>query len=121
MNTGKVILILLVSVLISMTSYSQIRDEVGFGPAGPPEPARVVQIYPNPAFEVLNIKFETPCAKRIKLSVHNIIGNTVEVEIEPIEENEIQIKVRDLPTGYYLLSLRDPDTNFKSTLKFLKR
>lgn len=80
-----------------------------------------VSIFPNPAVEFLNIRFESPIAKKTKLTVHNVIGNIVEVESETIDEFEIRLKVKDLPVGYYLLALRDEESNGRSTIKFLKR
>jgi hypothetical protein len=50
-----------------------------------------------------------------------VIGNAVEVETETIDDFEIRLKVKDLPVGYYLLALRDEESNSRSTIKFLKR
>jgi hypothetical protein len=80
-----------------------------------------VSIFPNPAVEYLNVKFDNPIAKTAQLTVHNVIGNTVDVEAETIDEHEIRLKVKDLPVGYYLLAVRDEESNSRSTLKFLKR
>lgn len=80
-----------------------------------------ISIFPNPAVEYLNVKFETPIAKKTKITVHNVIGNTVDVETETIDEFEIRLKVKDLPVGYYLLAVRDDESNSRSTIKFLKR
>jgi hypothetical protein len=83
--------------------------------------SKSVSIFPNPAIEYLNVKFENPIARKTKLTVHNVIGNIVEVETETIDEFEIRIKVKDLPVGYYLLAVRDEGSNTRSTIKFLKR
>jgi hypothetical protein len=80
-----------------------------------------VKIYPNPAVEYLNVTFEEPVAREAKLTVHNIIGNMLDVETENIDEHEVRIKVKDLPVGYYILVIRDEHNNSRSTLKFLKR
>ncbi|HMJ70829.1 MAG TPA: T9SS type A sorting domain-containing protein [Cyclobacteriaceae bacterium] len=80
-----------------------------------------ISIFPNPAIEYLNVKFDNPIAKKAKLTVHNVIGNTVEVESETIDDHEIRLKVKDLPVGYYLLAVRDEESNSRSTIKFLKR
>jgi len=81
----------------------------------------VAKIYPNPAIEFLTVSFEQPIAKHSRLTVHNIIGNILEVETETIDDHEIRVKVKDLPVGYYLLAIRDEQNNGRSTLKFLKR
>ena len=80
-----------------------------------------VKLYPNPAIEFLNVKFETPSARTIKLTLHNIIGNPLEMESEIIDDNEVRLKVKDLPSGYYLLAVKDESSGFKGVYKFLKR
>lgn len=85
------------------------------------EPAKTIQIYPNPATEFINIKFEAPIANKVRVSIHNVIGNVMEVETESIDEHELRLKVKDLATGYYLVSVKDERVNLNSTYKFLKR
>lgn len=80
-----------------------------------------VSIFPNPAIEFLNVKFDEPIAKKARLTVHNVIGNIVDVESETIDEHEIRLRVKDLPVGYYLLAVRDDESNSRGTIKFLKR
>ncbi len=41
-----------------------------------------VHLFPNPVTEYLTIKFEDPVAKKIGLSLHNILGSNVEAERE---------------------------------------
>ena len=53
--------------------------------------------------------------------LHNIIGNALEVESEIVDDNEVRLKVKDLPAGYYLLSVKDESSGFKGVYKFLKR
>ena len=84
------------------------------------EPIKLVKLFPNPATDFLTIKFETPLAKSIKLTLHNIIGNSLEVESEIVDDFEIRLRVKDLPPGYYLLAIKD-DGNQRSSFKFLKR
>jgi hypothetical protein len=85
------------------------------------DPIRMVQIYPNPATEFISIKFETPIANKVKLSVHNVIGNVMEAETEVVNEFELRVKVKEFSTGYYLLSIKDERASLNSTYKFLKR
>lgn len=83
--------------------------------------SKSVKLFPNPAVEYLSVKLEAPHAKQLKVALHSIIGNTVEVETETVDDHEIRIRVKDLPAGYYLLALKDDASNFKGTYKFLKR
>ncbi|MCW5911501.1 MAG: T9SS type A sorting domain-containing protein [Cyclobacteriaceae bacterium] len=118
MNLKKAIL-LIVLIAVAHLGYGQYREE-SFGPHAP-DPIKQVQVYPNPAVEFLNIKFEAPQAKKIRLSVHNILGNTLEVETEVVDEHEIRLKVKDLAAGYYFVSVRDEQATLRGTYKFLKR
>ena len=106
--------------VIGLSAHAQQKDEVN--PAGAYQiDLAKVSIFPNPASEFLNVKFESPIAKTMKLTIHNVIGNIVEVESETIDEFEIRLKVKDLPVGYYLLAFRDEGSNSHSMIKFLKR
>lgn len=118
MNLKKPIFLIAI-VAVAQLGYSQVREE-NFGPNSP-DPIKQVQVYPNPAIEFLSLKFEAPQAKKIKLTVHNILGNTLEVETEIVDEYEIKVKVKELATGYYFVSVRDEQANLRGTYKFLKR
>jgi hypothetical protein len=107
--------------VIGYSAKGQQKDDVSPAGAIQYNLANSVSIFPNPAIEYLNIKFEDPIAKKARLTVHNVIGNAMEVESETIDDHEIRLKVKDLPVGYYLLAVRDDDSNSRSTIKFLKR
>lgn len=117
MKTGKTIFIALFGLFLSTAGLAQGRDESGFST----EPGKFVQFYPNPAVEYLSVKFEAPCANKIRMTLHNILGNVIEVETEVLDQHELRLRVKDLPSGYYLLAFKDSDSNFRSTYKFLKR
>lgn len=118
MNLKKAIFLIAI-VAVAQLGYGQVREE-NFG-ANPSDPIKQVQVYPNPAIEFLSLKFEAPQAKKVKLTVHNILGNTLEVETEVVDEYEIKLKVKELATGYYFVSVRDEQANLRGTYKFLKR
>jgi hypothetical protein len=116
----KTIFFIFAFAVIGLSAQAQQKDEAtSYGT--PQLDPRSVSIFPNPAVEYLNVKFENPIAKKAKLTVHNVIGNVVEVETETVDEFEIRLKVKDLPVGYYLLAVRDEESNSRSTIKFLKR
>ena len=79
-----------------------------------------VKLYPNPATDYLVIRFETPIARRVSIQLHTIIGNQLEPEAEIVDEFEIHLRVKDLPTGYYLLAVKD-EGHQRNSFKFLKR
>ena len=106
-------------LLTAIVSMGQGKDEPNF--QRNPDPIKSVSIFPNPAMEFVSVKFEAPVAKQVRLTVHNVIGNTMELDNEIIDEHEIKIRVKDLATGYYLISVKDERINFSGTYKFLKR
>ncbi len=106
-------------VMTVMVSMGQVKEETFFHRT--PDLIKSVEIFPNPATEFVNVKFTSSIANKVRFSVHNVIGNTMELESEVIDEHEIRIRVKDLATGYYLISVKDERTNLSSTYKFLKR
>jgi hypothetical protein len=80
-----------------------------------------INVFPNPASEYVHIRLDDLKASQVKLTMHNIIGNEVQIEPETVDQHEIRIKIKDLASGYYLLALRDEQTRFRGTYKFLKR
>ncbi|HMP98785.1 MAG TPA: T9SS type A sorting domain-containing protein [Cyclobacteriaceae bacterium] len=84
------------------------------------DPAPKVEIFPNPATEFVRVKMENTDHRSLRVSVLNIIGNPVKVEVEQQEE-QIILSIKDLPAGYYLISLKSEESLFRGTYKFLKR
>ncbi|MBI1770322.1 MAG: T9SS type A sorting domain-containing protein [Bacteroidetes bacterium] len=111
------ITLLALLVLIGSQALAQNHDE-NFRSG---DPAKSVQVYPNPATDYLTLKFETPIAKTVKLEFHTIIGTTIELEREPIDEFEVRVKVKDLSTGYYIIGVHDTQSGSRAIHKFLKK
>lgn len=81
-----------------------------------------ISVYPNPAVdEYVYVKMEDLDARKVKLTLYNIIGNEMHIETEVVDQHEIRMRIKELASGYYLLALRDEGTKFKGTYKFLKR
>ena len=83
--------------------------------------SKSVHLFPNPATEDVYIELEHFPAAKVNVTVHTIIGNELQVEKEVVEDNLIRVKVKDLASGYYLLAVKDEESNFRGTYKFLKR
>jgi hypothetical protein len=85
------------------------------------DPQAKIQLFPNPASDYLHVKLDGVRVINFEIVVRNIIGNEIKTEVEFIGDNEFRLRVRDFTIGYYLLALRDEDSNFKGTYKFVKR
>ena len=83
--------------------------------------ANEIRMYPNPTEDFLHVKIDNSTLTEASFTVHNIIGNVVDAKVEVLGNDEFTIKVKDLPSGYYLLAIRDSQGYFKETYKFLKR
>ena len=117
----KKLIIILGLAIISLGAYAQSgQDFATFGNELLVQ-KNMVEIYPNPSVDFLNVKIENSDLEKTELIVHSIIGSKYIVEIETTKQNQFRVDVRDLPAGYYLLSIKDPKTNFSKTFKFLKR
>src|SRR6185295_13280258 len=116
----KPVKIVIFSVLVLLlTQFAVAQNHDVFAASTVIEPIKSAKIFPNPASDFLSIKFEAPIAKTVKITLHNIIGNSLDVETEIVDEFEIRLRVKDLPTGYYLIALKD-DGNARGSFKFLK-
>lgn len=103
-------------MIVTQFAWGQGRESLAFGPS---DPLRAVKVYPNPAVDYVSLKFEMPVAREISLELHSIIGNSLEVESEIVDDYEIRVKVKDLTTGYYLIDVKG--SQHRGTFKFLKR
>jgi hypothetical protein len=113
----KAVLLFVIVLITGQVCFGQVHEEsLRTG-----DPVKSVQVYPNPAVDYLTIKFEAPIAKSSKLAFHSIIGSSLELEQEVIDEFEIRVKVKDLPIGYYVVAIHDPQNNSRAIYKFLKK
>lgn len=104
----------------AQTGWAQTQpDDNAYSPER--DITKSVHIFPNPATEFVHVKLEQFPASKVKLTLHNIIGNQVEIETEVVDEYEIRVKVKDLASGYYLLAVREEEAKYRGTFKFLKR
>ena len=81
---------------------------------------RGVTLFPNPTTDFISIRFENINVSQMTVSMHNIIGNEISITPEQIDDHELKIRVKDFDAGYYLLALKDDQSKFRGTYKFLK-
>ncbi len=111
--------IILAALLGSFGAQAQSGSEIG--QAERQEISKSVQVFPNPAAEFVHVRLEHLNLDNIKVKLHNIIGNEMNVETDKLDEHTLRIKVKDLDAGYYLIALNDDQSKFTGTYKFLKR
>ena len=115
----------LLSIVLTLSAYqltmAQSRPETQPPATAEVNLTRSVHLFPNPATEFVDVQLDHFPADNVRLTVHNIIGNELQVETEVLDENRIRVKVKDLASGYYLLAVKDEESNFRGTYKFLKR
>jgi hypothetical protein len=114
------ILILVLTAGILSSTFAQGSGEIGFKTNSLSE-VNKVEIFPNPSVDFLNVEINNTRMNKPVLELYSIIGNVMKVELEKISDNKFRINVSSIPAGYYLLSIRDEQTLFKETYKFLKR
>jgi hypothetical protein len=115
--------LVLVVLMLSAFQLSMAQSQPDVPSPTTPEVnlTRSVHLFPNPATEFVDVQLDQFPAENVKLTVHNIIGNELQVETEILNEHLIRVKVKELATGYYLLAIKDEESKFRGTYKFLKR
>ncbi len=99
----------------SHTEYAALPERTSV------DPTKTFQVFPNPTVDFIHVRNEQVDVSLLKFSLHNIIGNEMQVEVEVVDEHELKIRVKDLSPGYYLIALKDDLSKYRGTFKFLKR
>ena len=113
-----------IAILIILGTFITVQgqSEVPLASAGATlEEAIQVDLYPNPATDLINIRVADNSTQKLSFEVHNIIGNKIDVVVEELAPGNFQIQIQDLTPGYYLLSVRAEESNKRKVHKFLKR
>ena len=79
-----------------------------------------VSLYPNPAWEFLNIKSFGDNFVDPEFEIVSLIGNKVQTNVEKIDDNEFRIPVRQFAEGHYILIIKDNGTFYRRAFKFQK-
>ncbi len=116
----KVMRILLAGVFVLLLATASRGQSVETLSSAGSDLLRSAHVYPNPAVDYVSLKFEQPVAKQVTVELHSIIGNQLEVETEVVDDFEVRLRVKDLPSGYYLLDVKLTGSSH-SAFKFLKR
>ncbi|MEM9143432.1 MAG: T9SS type A sorting domain-containing protein, partial [Bacteroidota bacterium] len=66
-----------------------------------------VSLYPLPATDVLNVNAGFLDTQSVKARIFDLGGNDVSGRVQQIETDNLSFDVQSLPTGIYLLHLKD--------------
>ncbi len=93
------------------TNKSKIANEIGFN------------IYPSPVKENLHLSFEGRNSSNYQVVISNMIGNTVHRQQIIVDQglNTVDLNVKGLNEGIYLIALRDQQGNLLYRHKFIKK
>jgi hypothetical protein len=73
-----------------------------------PDPAQLqLSVYPNPAAEVLHIRFTDPVERELVWHLYNAIGQRVMSRRIGVWEEEVKVDVGSLPGGIYFYGVED--------------
>ena len=81
----------------------------------------VVELYPNPANDFVNITITNSKLKNVQFEMYNIIGNKIDFDFEQVNSKNYKVNVKDFHSGFYLLVVKDPVARFNKAYKFRKR
>jgi hypothetical protein len=90
----------------------------------PQSVSKTIRFYPNPTnqdADYINVNVASLNSQKVKLALHNIIGNEIQVETEAVNDHELRIKIKGLSAGYYLVTVKDEDSQFRGIYKILIR
>ncbi len=116
------VLFVLTMVLTGTTIQAQTQGELDrFNTSTMTESSNVVKLFPNPTDDYLQIEIKNSTLENPRITLYTIIGNEIVLTVEKKEDNIYEIQVKDLPPGYYLVAIKDEQTYFGETYKFVKR
>ena len=114
-------LILSVSIASAQSTLGNNKEGNSYGFSSDlPEAKLKIDVYPNPAIENVFIRIESEEPQKIEFELYNIIGASLKIEPEQIEQNYFKIGIKELPAGYYLLMVMDPSQHYNQAFKIHK-
>lgn len=82
--------------------------------------SKIVTLYPNPAYDILNIQMKDNNIAIENVKIANIKGETLFEQRIINNGSLIQIPIKELPSGLYLLNLSGENKSFKA-IQFVKQ
>lgn len=79
-----------------------------------------VKIFPNPASELLNIFIKTTEEEILNLKLVDVTGKTIYNQVVPPRTAEVQLILKHVPEGMYMLSIVNPSGYRINSFKIIK-
>jgi hypothetical protein len=117
------IIVLSLSVILAQNSRSTSKSNAEM-PEFSSETLKLdegIELYPNPTSDFLNVTVKKQDLEKVEFEMYNIIGNSLNIEIEEVSSHSYKINVKDFNPGYYLLVVKDPFSRFNQVVKFQKQ
>ena len=80
-----------------------------------------VEVFPNPTTNYLTVDLSKLNLKDPKIEIRNIIGSKMVARTEKLGGKQYRVDVQDYPRGYYLVLVRDDQSQFQQTVRFSKK
>lgn len=111
-------------VYVRLVLYNQCgTDTVQLGyKLGIPElaDANNINVYPNPAKDVVNIRFAQPLTNNVDLNIINNTGSVVHSQQLQKGSEEQTVNVSALPAGYYMIRMQSADAVVTKPINILR-
>jgi hypothetical protein len=79
-----------------------------------------IQLYPNPAFDVLNVSVLSSTNSNITIEVIDVFGKKLKLNSYSNISDKIQLNISQLPAAAYFISITNTSTGEVSRMKFVK-
>ena len=105
--------------LLSSSPYYALTNSTVCLPLGTQEIAEIpaLQIYPNPAEESVTVKVSGPTATERKIQIRSLDGKEIITKSLPQSTNQIEIDLKKMEPGMYLISVGGSTTKLFITQK----
>lgn len=124
----RVFVIILLITSMSIAAFAQTAMVDGENPPEVPNfvdknivTTNRIEIYPNPAEDFLTITIENSTLEDVEFEMYSIIGNSLDIKYEKINNSNYKIDVKEINPGYYFIVVKDDMKRFNRSFKFQKK
>lgn len=78
-----------------------------------------VEIFPNPTYDILNIRLNGFISQQINMEIHEVSGRII--YSKNYKSSSFKVEMNSFPKGIYMLQLKDENENIITYEKFIKQ